>query len=204
MLKFLRLFYNYYLVKWKIRKVLPAYFINRIEIADCGERLIPFQGIFVRERVAEMLETAQQGLPPHFELKVISSFRDDAEQSTLRKKFGNTQQVAAESGHATGGAADVILLHHGKEVDCGGRYLTFASATPTWSRDLSQNQRHCRFMLYKAMTETDAGFVNYPLEWWHFCFGDKMYAACKCQKRAVYGKIHLTAAPGHVRSTFPC
>lgn len=117
MLKFLRLYYNYFLVKWKIRKVLPAYFINRIETADCGERLVPYQGVFVRERVAAMLEKAQQGLPPHFELKAVSGFRDDAEQNALQKKFGNTQQVAAESGHSTGGAIDVILLHRGKEAD---------------------------------------------------------------------------------------
>ena len=103
--------------------------------------------------------------------------------------FGNTQQVAAESGHATGGAVDVILSHCGKEVDCGGKYLSFSSATPTWSRGLNRDQRHWRFILYKAMT--DAGFVNYPLEWWHFCYGDKMYAAYKFQRRAVYGKIHL-------------
>ena len=201
MLKFLRLYYNYFLVKWKIRKVLPAYFINRIETADCGEELVPYQGVFVRKRVVAMLEDARRSLPPHFDLKVVSGFRNDAEQDALRKKFGNTQQVAIESGHTTGGAVDVILLHHGEEVDCGGRYLTFTSATPTWSRDLSQNQQHCRFMLYKAMT--DAGFVNYPLEWWHFCYGDKMYAAYRFEKRAVYGKIHLTTATEHVRSPFP-
>ena len=65
MLKFLRLYYNYYLVKWKIRKVLPAYFINRIETADCGEELVPYQGVFVRKRVAAMLEDARRSLPPH-------------------------------------------------------------------------------------------------------------------------------------------
>ena len=190
MLKFLRLYYNYFLVKWKIRKVLPAYFINRIETTDCGEELVPYQGVFVRKRVAVMLEDARHSLLPHFDLEVVSGFRNDAEQDALRKKFGNTQQVAIESGHTTGGAVDVILLHHGEEVDCGGRYLTFTSATPTWSHDLNREQQHCRFMLYKAMT--DAGFVNYPLEWWHFCYGDKMYAAYRFEKRAVYGKIHLT------------
>ena len=201
-LKELRLYYNYYLVKWKIRKVLPAYFINRIEVADCGEGLVPYLGVFVRKRVAAMLEDARRSLPLHFDLKVVSGFRDDAEQDALRQKFGNTQQVAIESGHATGGAVDVMLLHHGDAVDCGGRYLTFTSATPTWSHDLNREQHHCRFTLYKVMT--DAGFINYPLEWWHFCYGDKMYAAYKFEKRAVYGKIHQITVPGPVRSPFPC
>ena len=44
----LRLYYNYFLVKWKIRRVLPAYFINRIEVADCGEELVQYQGVWVR------------------------------------------------------------------------------------------------------------------------------------------------------------
>ena len=41
--KFLRLYYNYFLVKWGFRKVLPAYFINRIEVVDCGEELVKYQ-----------------------------------------------------------------------------------------------------------------------------------------------------------------
>ena len=183
MLKFLRLYYNYYLVKWKIRKVLPAYFINRIEVADCGEGLVPYQDVFVRERVAAMLEKAQRSLPPHFDLKVLSGFRDDAEQDTLHQKFGNTRQVAAKSGHTTGGAIDVILLHREEEADCGGRYLTFASATPTWSRDLSQNQRHCRFMLYKAMTETDAGFVGAS------CAGGRSSIEARCNGQSAISTV---------------
>ena len=193
MLKFLRIYYNYFLVKWGFRKVLPAYFVNRIEVADCGEELVPYHGVWVRKRVAAMLENAQRSLPPHFALKVVSGFRNETEQLALREKFGNKQRVAADSGHTTGGAVDVMLFYCGKKVDCGSEYLTFTPSTPTWSNALSRSQQRNRFILYNAMIQ--AGFVNYPLEWWHFCYGDKMYAAYKFEKKAFYGKATLSWQP---------
>ena len=193
MLKFLRLYYNYFLVKWKIRKVLPAYFINKVIVEDCGEELVQYQGVRVRKRVAALLENAQRALPPHFEIKVTSGFRSEAEQLALREKFGNKQRVAADSGHSFGGAVDVILFYCGNEVDCGDSYLEFTANTPTWSNTLSRSQKRNRFILYNAMTRT--GFVNYPLEWWHFCYGDKMYAAYKFEKKAFYGKAEIPWQP---------
>ena len=103
MLKYLRLYYNYFLVKCGIRKVLPAYFINRIEVADCGEELVQYQDVWVRKRVAVMLDNAQRSLPPHFALKVVSGFRDSYVQRALQMKFPDSRKVAAESGHSTGG-----------------------------------------------------------------------------------------------------
>ena len=189
----LRLYYNYFLVKWKIRRVLPAYFINKVTVEDCGEELVQYQGVRVRKRVAVMLKNAQRSLPPHFELKVVSGYRNETEQLALRQRFGTTQQVAAESGHATGGAVDVTLWYCGKEIDCGSSYLEFTAKTPTWSRELSYCQRRNRFILYNAMTS--AGFVNYPLEWWHFCYGDRMYAAYRFEKQAFYGKAEIPWQP---------
>ena len=193
MLKFLRLYYNYLLVKWGFRKVLPAYFINKVTVGDCGEELVPYQGVWVRKRVAAMLENAQRALPIHFEIKVASGFRNETEQLALREKFGNKQQVAADSGHTTGGAVDVMLFYCGKEIDCGDSYLEFTANTPTWSNALSRSQQRNRFILYNAMTR--AGFVNYPLEWWHFCYGDKMYTAYKFEKKAFYGKVEIPWQP---------
>ena len=186
---FLRLYYNCILVKWDFRKVLPAYFINKVTVVDCGEELVQYQGVWVRKRVAAMLENAQRALPIHFEIKVVSGFRNETEQLALREKFGNTQRVAADSGHTTGGAVDVTLFYCGKKVDCGSKYLTFTPSTPTRSNALNRSQQRNRFILYNAMTQ--AGFINYPLEWWHFCYGDKMYAAYKFEKQAFYGKAEI-------------
>ena len=43
-----------------------------------------------------------------------------------------------------------------------------------------------RKLLLRTMQKQ--GFVNYPNEWWHFCYGDKLYAAYKFEKQAIYGK----------------
>ena len=193
MLKYLRLYYNYFLVKWGIRKVLPAYFINRIKVADCGEELVQYQDVWVRKRVAVMLDNAQRSLPPHFALKVVSGFRDSYVQRALQVKFPDSRKIAAESGHATGGAVDVVLKHYYKNADCGSDYLEFNSATPSTARNLTVLQKRNREILHRAMAS--AGFVNYPLEWWHFCYGDKMYAAYKFEKKAIYGKAAIPWQP---------
>lgn len=36
---------------------------------------------------------------------------------------------------------------------------------------------------------TEEGFVNYPAEWWHFSYGDKMWAAYSYKKYAFYDII---------------
>ena len=102
MIKYLRLYYNYFLVKWGIRKVLPAYFINKVTVEDCGEELVQYQDVWVRKRVAVMLDNAQRSLPPHFALKVVSGFRDSDVQRALQVKFPDSRKIASESGHATG------------------------------------------------------------------------------------------------------
>ena len=92
MVKFLRLYYNYFLVKLGYRKVLPSYFINRTQIIDCGEELVQYQDIWVRKRVAVMLDNAQRSLPPNFALKVVSGFRSDKEQHILQQKFSDCKK----------------------------------------------------------------------------------------------------------------
>ena len=193
MLKYFWLYYNYFLVKWGFRKVLPAYFINRIEVADCGEELVLYQNVRVRKRVAVMLENAQRALPPHFELKIESGFRSDTAQGILQWKYSDPAMLSCESGHSTGGAVDVSLCYCGKIADCGCRYRSFTPATPTWSKELNKLQQRYRSILFNAMTQ--AGFVNNPAEWWHYSFGDKMYSAYKFEKRCFYGKGHIPCQP---------
>ena len=35
-------------------------------------------------------------------------------------------------------------------------------------------------------------FVNFPAEWWHYCYGDRMWAAYKGKKECFYGYIEPT------------
>lgn len=205
MLRTLRLYYNYLLVRCGFRRALPAYFINRIPIHECEEPLVKWHGPFVRATIASMLDSAQANLPNGYFIKVISGYRSPWEQQFKRKKREEElrdacpemspqsiksiadKEIANISGHATGGAVDVVLYKGKDIVDTGTAYLQFSDRTPTYSRTISAEQRVNRKILLSAMLS--AGFINYPLEWWHFCYGDQMYAAYAFKHIAIYGQL---------------
>jgi D-alanyl-D-alanine dipeptidase len=87
--------------------------------------------------------------------------------------------------HQTGGAVDVTISNNHGKLDMGGDYVGENPAT--FSSDITIEQKENRAILYKAMT--NAGFVNYPNEWWHYSFGDRAWAAYSSRKFAIYGKI---------------
>ena len=86
--------------------------------------------------------------------------------------------------HSTGGAVDVMLRScaTGEVLDMGTAFddLSPAAHTDALEQALRRGEigpddaalQHRR-LLYWAMT--DAGFANYPLEYWHFDFGTQMY-----------------------------
>ncbi len=86
--------------------------------------------------------------------------------------------------HSTGAALDVTLVDHaGIPVEMGSpidemsprsypnHYVALESA-----RTFHQN----RLLLHQAMSS--AGFEQHPKEWWHFSWGDQLWAWLVCQK----------------------
>ena len=176
----LRTYYNYLLFRLGVRKVLPAMFINRIPVQECGEELVVCQGTHVRKTICEMIAKAERLLPNGYSIKLLDGYRSEKEQLRRREQF--FQRLAAEhpewtadereqyvnrgiakkSGHNTGEAVDVTLAHEGKVLDCGTAYLEFTPLTQTEAKWLTDFQQKNREMLFQVMTT--AGFVNYPLE----------------------------------------
>lgn len=186
---------NLWLVRLGIRRTLPAVWINAVEVRDCGEGLVPWRsGALVRSGVSARLYTAERMLPPGFSLDVKSGWRGSSEQAVLRRNAlrGGVRAadlgkaVAGRSGHATGGAVDVVLLENGAACDMGGEYLDFGKAGD--DVHMTKAQRYRRALLRRAMRK--AGFVNYPFEWWHFSYGDRMWAAYALARYAIYGEIN--------------
>ena len=201
----IRVWYNYLLFLFGLRKVLPARIINRIPVQECGEELVQCQGMCVRKTVREIIVQAEQLLPNGYSIKLLDGYRSEEEQhrrrmliigkltsehpewtEAEREQFAD-RCIAKKSGHNTGGAVDVTLSYGGQEMDCGTAYLEFSPLTPTDATGLTSAQRKNRDMLFQAMITV--GFVNYPLEWWHYCYGDKMYAAYKRKSSAQYGNL---------------
>ena len=93
-------------------------------------------------------------------------------------------------GHQTGGAIDITLVDKdGYELDMGSRYEEHIEQTKSYSKNLSEQQKKNRNYLFDKMKELD--FVNFPMEWWHFSYGDKMWAAYKGLKDCCYGYIEV-------------
>lgn len=95
------------------------------------------------------------------------------------------------SPHLTGGAVDVTLCDEaGRLLDMG---TVFDENSPlSWTAALEDCEEYIdpkiinnRRMLYQAMT--DAGFTNLPSEWWHYDYGDQIWAYFKKQPISIYG-----------------
>lgn len=121
--------------------------------------------------------------------------RDREEIAQAHPEYSEAQILAAlnrisagvgGSGHQTGGAVDLTICEaDGTALDMGTRYLEHNEKTQTACKEINEEQRRNRHLLLQVMRE--AGFVNYPGEWWHFCYGDKMWAAYLRKPYAIYG-----------------
>lgn len=78
--------------------------------------------------------------------------------------------IAKRSRHNRASAVDLTLIdmHSGQELDMGTIFDFFGEESFTDHPLLSGNQKENRKLLIKSMQE--AGFENFPKEWWHFNF----------------------------------
>lgn len=125
-------------------------------------------------------------------------YKATAELEQLTREFVSLPSTnpKAPSPHLTGGSVDVTLLDsNGLMLDMG---TLFDEATP-WSHTAAFEELGClgtrerqiisnRRLLYKVMTE--AGFTNLPSEWWHYDFGNQLWAWYSGQAQACYGPTH--------------
>lgn len=79
--------------------------------------------------------------------------------------------IAERSGHSRGATVDLGLLHcpaqdRCEPVDMGTEFDLFDARAHTASPEVAPAQRDNRRSLLQAMQAE--GFVNYPLEWWHY------------------------------------
>lgn len=168
--------------------------------------------VLARKGVAERLEIASRLLTTGVHLKIHSAYRSRTEQiemwnrkyEEMKKRFphlteeeivAQTKRVMADprfgfGGHQTGGAIDITLCDdEGSDYDMGSRISDSGSIIITRSKEVSETAQQNRTLLLSAMTE--AGFVNYPMEWWHYSYGDRMWAAYRNKKCALYDEVNI-------------
>jgi D-alanyl-D-alanine dipeptidase len=95
--------------------------------------------------------------------------------------------------HSTGAAIDMTLfvIKDGQEnlLDMGKFDVVFGpnDQQETFSKNTTDVQRKNRLLLLEAATEV--GLVNYGFEWWHYSYGDKMWAFVKKKNTSIYGSV---------------
>jgi D-alanyl-D-alanine dipeptidase len=169
----------------------------------------------VRKTIADKLSQVSQLLPGRYKLVLIEGYRSlehqqygwDQKCAALRTEHSDwtNEQIestvalisarpSVKSNHITGGAVDVTLCDDaGNLLDMGSPYpstpndMQYRDKFPMFAKDLTSEQEKNRKILRDIMTR--AGFVYYPGEWWHYCYGDRMWAVYTGRSKCMYGAI---------------
>ena len=141
------------------------------------------------EEVIAQVVAENPGIGRHEAMKIAKYKTDDPKGST--------------GGHETGGAVDVALCNDkGEDLDYGTRFHEYNDSTFTYSSHITKEQRNNRKQLVKLMKRQ--GFINFPGEWWHFSYGDRMWAAYKGKRNGgIYGSAEIDMGQGKYGFTIP-
>jgi D-alanyl-D-alanine dipeptidase len=168
-----------------------GFFIDLTE----GKRYSDANTIFINKPVVEALVQAKKTLPSFYNFLIKDGFRTletqkkivEVTEKELRKShpenwaelldvytggYKDLQQTTISfMNHRSGNTVDITLTKDDKEIDLGGVVLNerdeldyFESIIP--KNDTDEDIRDNRRILKGALT--DANFVAYPLEWWHW------------------------------------
>ena len=164
-----------------------------------------------RESIIKKLRKINQKLKEKYQLQlaVIEIYRNpekyqknwDKRINDTREKFPNLseKEIIREASkfsakpngngpHQTGGAVDLTLADlDGNIIFMGSDYSEQSEKSFFESKNISEEAKKYREILKEVMEEED--FNNYPAEWWHWSYGDKMWAAYKKKPYAIYGPI---------------
>jgi D-alanyl-D-alanine dipeptidase len=167
----------------------------------------------VRKTVAKKLIELSEKLPDYINIVLIEGFRSldhqehewwDCFMKLKEWHHDHSDEIIAnmtdrfvarpgpKANHFSGGAVDVTLAYgNGELLDMGTPYISqindksLISKVPMLSGSITPQQDSNRFILRKMMASV--GFVWYPGEWWHYCFGDRMWAVYTGKTKCLYG-----------------
>ncbi len=166
----------------------------------------------IRAYIYKLLKQARAHLPPNYNFVIYEAYRPMSEQLKLwnevvadQSRLHQEMDILSEefialcdryaanpyrqgSGHQSGAAIDVSLVDdNGKEYDMGGAVRGFNDAAEFDCPHISDAARQNREILRDALNKV--GLVNYPSEWWHYSFGDRLWARLTGNKLAIFAKL---------------
>jgi len=156
-------------------------------------RPVSVQAFMVDHAVRE--ECGRRGLEPT--MPQWTRALEDVRRDVGRFWAPPSDNLCTPPPHSTGGAIDLTLadacgvpLAMGGEIDAIGpeslpdHHAASAKSNP---ESLEALWHHRRCQLQAAMDH--AGFVRHPNEWWHFSYGDQLWAWKAEASMAIYGRV---------------
>jgi D-alanyl-D-alanine dipeptidase len=191
---------KYYLVKMynsNMSNTLVAVtsFSRNIRELPVVKRIAINYPLLCLEEVAMKLAMVVDALPPGLFLQIDSAYRTRTTQEVLwnnkKEVMGNLVFNPSDGvpPHCTGGAVDVSILDvKGKEINLSAPFKKFYEEPQLESDKITKEAQLLRLKLHKLMLAQ--GFAPNPKEYWHFSYGDKMWADyCGCSQ--FYGELSL-------------
>lgn len=165
----------------------------------------------VRSYIYHLLLQAKAYLPEGYFFKIYEAYRPLSFQIDLWKKVVAQQKIEHPelsetseefialcdvfcanpyrqgSGHQSGAAIDVTLCDEFGQDYHMGSFVRDFSSNADFDADVCDEARKNRMILKDALERV--GFVNYPAEWWHYSFGDRLWAKLTGSKLAIFGRL---------------
>ena len=167
----------------------------------------------IRKEIYDMLKKAKSSLPQGYRMMIYEAYRPlkrqielwDKVNAIFREKYPDASKEemyslcetyvsnpynGIGSGHQAGCAVDVTLCDKdGNEVFMGTKCQEVHPHAATMSEGVSPEVRKNRDILFNCME--NAGFLNYPEEWWHYSYGDYAWAVLARTGEALYGPMDI-------------
>jgi D-alanyl-D-alanine dipeptidase len=166
---------------------------------------------YLRKSVADMLIAAQEKyLPEGVHFVILDAWRPVSIQKGYRKMFAkqfrrqhpdwDNRRVRLEvnkyaapptglfaSGHLCGASVDLRLMKNGRLLPMASSKYSYQHNALSDQKELPKYILKNRTMLARACKK--AGLTNYPEEYWHWCYGDYLWAKLNKRAKAVYGVV---------------
>ena len=164
----------------------------------------------LRQAIYDKILAAKEHLPSDLYFMIYEAYRPRARQFELWemicKQMSTEHPEASDeeltalcsnfvsnpygvgSGHQFGCAIDITLCDENRvELDMGTEMQEFCERTETAFAGITEQQKQNRQLLCSVLEKE--GLINYPSEWWHFSYGDRLWAQITGQSQTVYGVL---------------
>lgn len=172
-----------------------------------------YDGIYLREEVAKRLKKAASRLPSNLQIVIRAGHRpievqrriliecaedykndnpgiSDEEALAHAREFVSDPAITLPP-HVCGAAVDVELINinRSKLLDFGSKINDDTDQSYLHYPDLTEDQKKNRLVLLTAML--DAGFASCMPEWWHFSYGDQVWAWFYGNENSLFSPIDI-------------